>query len=220
MTIEPFVWLIALLPVAAYLTLFGAIRLSNRPMVTTGGRDTFAVAIAISGCFMVGPAELFFPSEAGALFGPMIWPVLMLLYLLLVILVILSSRPKLIVYGLGPTLLTEPLLLAAKTIDPTAICDADAGQIQLPASGIHLRIDGHRGTETAEVTAYESVASPRFWRQLLRALRAEIASEGASSPGSGVIVFAFGIVMVAYVLFIVYFRHNEIVQGFREWLWR
>lgn len=220
MTIEPFVWLIALLPLAAYLTLFGAIRLSGRPMVTTGGRDTFAVAIAISGCFMVGPAELFFPSEAGALFGPMIWPVLMLLYLLLVTLVILSSRPKLIVYGLGPTALTDPLLLAAKTIDPTAICDVDAGQIKLPASGIHLRIEGHRGTETAEVTAYENVASPSFWRQLLRALRAEIAFEEASSPRSGGIVFTIGIAIVAFLLVKLYRDHNEVVQGFREWLWR
>jgi hypothetical protein len=220
MAIEPFIWLVALLPLAAYLTLFGAIRLSGRPLATSGGRDIFAVAVAISGLFIVGPAELFFPSAAGAAFGPTIWPVLVFLYFLLVTLVILSARPRLIVYGLGPASLTEPLLLAAKTIDPTATCDHQAGQIELPTVGIHLRIEGHRGTDTAEIIAYESFVSPSFWRQLLRSLRSELATEESSSPRYGGVVFAIGVAMLAFLSLKLFIAHDEVVQGFREWLWR
>ena len=74
----------ALLPLAAYLTLFGGLRLSGRPWVTSGGRDIFAVAVAISGLIAVGPAELFFPRAASSLFGAGIWPVLGFLYFLIV----------------------------------------------------------------------------------------------------------------------------------------
>jgi len=220
MTIEPFILLVALLPLAAYLTLFGLIRLTGRPMATSGGRDIFAVSVAISGLFIVGPAELFFPAAAGAAFGPKIWPAIGLLYFLLVALIILSARPKLIVYGLGSASLAEPLLLAAKRIDPTSICDEESGQIVLPSSGIHLRIDGHRGTDTAEVYAYENVVSPSFWRLLLRLLRAEIATEEASSPRYGGLVFVIGLAMLAFLSWQLFSSHEQVVQGFQEWLWR
>lgn len=220
MSIAPFSMLIAILPLAAYLTLFGAIRLLGRPMVTTGGRDIFAVAIAISGLIAVGPAELFFPTAAATLFGAAIWPVLAFLYLLLVILVIISSRPRLVVYGLGPKSMTQPLLRAAQTIDPDARCDEEAGQIELPRSGLHLRLEGHRGAETAEVFAYESHVSPSFWSRLLVALRAELSKEEAVSPRRGGTSFAIGLAMLLFLSLQLFVAHEEVVQGFREWLWR
>ena len=64
--IEPFTVLLALLPLIGYLLVLCIIRLSGRAIVTTGGRDIAALAIAISGLLAVGPAELFFPSSAAA----------------------------------------------------------------------------------------------------------------------------------------------------------
>lgn len=220
MSIAPFSMLIAMLPLAAYLTLFGAIRLLGRPMVTTGGRDIFAVAIAISGLIAVGPAELFFPTAAATLFGIAIWPVLAFLYFLIVLLIILSSRPRLVIYGRGPGTMAQPLLRAAQTIDADARCDEAAGQIELPRSGVYLRLEGHRGAETAEVFAYQTNIAPSFWNRLLRSLRAELANEEPASPRRGGTSFAIGVAMLFFLSLQLLVAHEEVVQGFRDWLWR
>jgi hypothetical protein len=220
MSIAPFSMLIAMLPLAAYLTLFGAIRLLGRPMVTTGGRDVFAVAVAISGLIAVGPAELFFPTAAATLFGTAIWPVLAFLYFLIVTLIILSSRPRLVVYGCGPKAMMQPLLRAAQTIDAEARCDEAAGQIELPHFGVHLRLEGHRGTEAAEVFAYQNNLAPSFWSRLLGALRAELVKEEPASPRRGGSSFAIGLAMLFFLSLQLFVAHEEVVQGFRDWLWR
>ena len=72
-TVEPFTILLALLPLIGYLLVLSAIRLSGRALVTTGGRDVAALAMAISGLIAVGPAELFFPTAAATVFGPAVW---------------------------------------------------------------------------------------------------------------------------------------------------
>jgi hypothetical protein len=220
MVIEPFVLLIALLPLAAYLTLFGLIRLSGRPLVTTGSRDTFAIAVAISGLVAVGPAELFFPEAAAAAFGMAIWPVLAFLYLLLITLVILSSRPRLVIYGRGVSALASPLLRAAQSIDPQATCDEAAGQISLPTAGIHLRIEGFRGADTAEVFAYEGSIVPSFWNRLLVSLHNELSQEEAVAQRRGGMTFVIGAAMLVLISVQLFVAHEQVVQGFRQWLWR
>ena len=220
MVLEPFVLLVALLPLAAYLTLFGLMRLAGKPFVTTGGRDIFATAIAISGLVAVGPAELFFPTAAAAAFGLAIWPVLGFLYLLLITLVILSTRPRLIVYGRGPSSACNALWRAARSIDPQATCDEAAGQVKLPASGIHLRIDGYRGGDISEITAYEGAISPSFWHRLFTALRNELGQAEATAPRRGGTMFLVGSAMLALISIQLFVAHEQVVQGFREWLWR
>lgn len=217
---EPFNLLIALLPLAAYLTFFGALRLTGRPMVTTGGRDIFAVAIAISGLMVVGPAELFFPVPAATAFGAAIWPVLGFLYFLIALLVVLSSRPRLIVYGRGPGALIAPLLRAAQCIDPDARADEAAGQIEFPAARLHLRVDGTRGGDSAEIFAYESGIATSLWNRLLVSLRTELAKEEPASPRSGAVSFAVGIMMLGFLSLKLFVAYDQVVQGFQEWLWR
>jgi hypothetical protein len=217
---EPFSLLIAILPLAAYLTLFGAIRLSGRPVVTTGGRDIFAVAVAVSGLIAIGPAELFFPRAAATLFGAAIWPVLAFLYFLVVTLIVMSARPRLVVYGRGPNSLVDPLLRAAQTIDSQATADEAAGEVTLPSLGLHLRLDGHRGTDTAEIFAYESNVAPSFWGRLHRAMRVEFGKEEPASPRRGGMSFAIGMGMLVFLSLKLFVAHDQVVQGFREWLWR
>ena len=137
-SIEPFKILLALLPLIAYLAVFSVIRLSGRALVTTGGRDLAALSMAISGMLAVGPAELFFPTSAAAVFGPTVWLALAAFYGLTVSLIVLSSPPKLVVYGRTPEELFAPLLAAAKQIDAAATGDAATLQVSLPTLGVHL----------------------------------------------------------------------------------
>ena len=90
---DPFTILLALVPLIAYLLVISAVRLSGRALVTTGGRDIAALALAVSGLLAVGPAELFFPSAAATVFGPAVWIALAVFYGLSVSLIALSFPP-------------------------------------------------------------------------------------------------------------------------------
>jgi hypothetical protein len=216
----PFSILLALLPLGAYLMMIGGVRLAGRVMVTTGGRDTFALGIGLSGLAAVGPGELFFPSAAGASFGPAVWPMLAILYFLLVSLVILNSRSRLVVYGLGDKALIEPLLRACRSIDPTCRVDESAGTVALPELGIHLRVVSHRGSDSADIEAYESDVSPKFWRMLLTQLRRETATVPAAAPGFGGALSIAGLLMLGVVGLQLIQQPSLVVQGLRDWLWR
>ena len=212
--------LLALLPLGAYLMMIGGMRLAGRVMVTTGGRDTFALGIGLSGLAAVGPGELFFPSAAGASFGPAVWPMLGILYFLLVSLVILNTRQRLVVYGIGDKTLIEPLLRACQGIDPTSRVDEFAGTVALPEFGIHLRVVSHRGSDSADIESYESDVSPKFWRLLLVELRRETAKVPAAAPGLGGALSIAGLLMLGVVGLQLIQQPNQVVQGLRDWLWR
>jgi hypothetical protein len=219
-SIEPFTILLVLLPLIGYLAVFSLLRLSGKALVTTGGRDVAALAIAVSGMIAVGPGELFFPSSAAAIFGPIVWLALASFYGLSISLIALTMPPKLVVYGRTPDEMYEPLLAAAKKIDRAAEGNASTLQISLPAISVHLRLAGQRGIDHAQVIAFEPNVSLQFWNQLLGALRKEAHHQIAPMPRRG-----FGMLFVAVCLSSILiwqsFGNQElVVEGFREWLWR
>lgn len=217
---EPFTVLLALLPLIGYLVVFSLIRLSGRALVTTGGRDIAALGIAVSGMIAVGPAELFFPTAAATMFGPVVWVALVAFYGLTVALIALTTPPKLVVYGRTPEEMYEPLIASARQIDPAASGEANTLQVSLPTIGVHLRVDGHRGIDHAQVLAFEPDVSLQFWNQLLAALRSQVQQHPAPMPRRG-----FGMLLVAVFLGSILlwqgFGNQElVVEGFRDWLWR
>src|SRR5688572_30564043 len=93
---------IALGPVAMYLLVLGAINLSSRPFVTSGGRDVATLGIAISGFVIAGPLELFLPVRAVGFWGPAItWGLMFGIYILGLLLVVLTLRPRLVIYNVA-----------------------------------------------------------------------------------------------------------------------
>ena len=217
---EPFTILLALLPLIGYLVVFSVIRLSGRALVTTGARDIAALAIAISGMLAIGPAELFFPTAAATMFGPLVWIALGGFYALSVSLIALTSQPKLVVYGRTPDELFEPLLAAARQVDTAAVGDASSQQVLLPSIGIRLRIDGQRGIDYSQVLSFEPNMSLRFWSKLLGELRSEVRKQASPMPRRG---FAMLLVAMALCFLLVWksFGNQElVVEGFRDWLWR
>ncbi|MDB4749533.1 hypothetical protein OAF83_01375 [Rubripirellula sp.] len=216
----PFTILLALGPLIAYLLVISFVRLSGRALVTTGGRDLAALAMAISGLLAVGPAELFFPSAAATVFGPAVWCALAAFYGLSVSLVVLSFPPKIAVYGRTANELYVPLLAAAKTLDSTAVGDGEMLQVTLPGVGVHLRINGHRGIDYSQIVAFEPNVSLRFWSKLLAATRAEVQGQVAPLPRRGFAMLGFAIVMGSVLLTQSFGKQELLVEGFRDWLWR
>ncbi|MEE2936513.1 MAG: hypothetical protein VYA84_11010 [Planctomycetota bacterium] len=219
-SIEPFALLLAMLPLIGYLALISGIRLSGRPLITTGGRDTAALAMAISGLLAVGPAELFFPTAAATLFGPIVWLALAAFYVLSVALIILSSKPKLVVIGRTPEEMYEALLAAAREIDPKAKGEPQTLQVLLPNLRIRLRLDGNRVTDHTQVVSFEPNISLRFWSTLLGNLRFQIRQQPGPEPHRGFGMLLTALLLAAILTWQSFSKHDLVVEGFRDWLWR
>ena len=217
---EPFTILLALLPLIGYLAIFSLIRLSGRALVTTGGRDIAALGIAISGMLAIGPAELFFPSAAATLFGPLVWIALGSFYALTVSLIALTSQPKLVIYGRTPEELFDPLLAAARQIDPEAVGDDSSLQVSLPNVGMRLRVDGQRGIDYSQVLSFEPNMSLRFWNKLLSGLRSEVRKQVSPMPRRGFAMLLVALGLCSILVWKSFGNRELVVEGFRDWLWR
>ncbi len=127
---------IAIIPVSMYLILIGYLRSRRRPLVTSGWRDTLTLCIAVAGFVAVGPMQLFTPPQAMDHWKSWVWVMLFSLYALAVIQILLSSRPRLIAYGLNNEQFRELLLQASKMVDDKAYWSGDV--LCLPDSSIQL----------------------------------------------------------------------------------
>ena len=101
MSIDPFRLTIAIVPLAAYLLVLGAINLRRRPFLTSGGADLTALGVALSGMAFVGPLELFRPEALTREVGNYIWLFVLVLYWLWLVLMVLFARPRLVVYNIS-----------------------------------------------------------------------------------------------------------------------
>lgn len=220
MLIEPIYLLIALLPLIGYLLLLGVIRVSGKALVTTGGRDVAAVGFAIAGFVAIGPGELFFPKSAAGVFGPWVWAALLAFYALIVSLVALTSKPRLVVFGRTPDQMLAPLAAAAKELDPDATVEAEKLQVYLPKLGVRLRSAGHQGVDATNIESFEPVTNIEFWNRLLGHLRDKTESTECPKPRRGGAMLVAGILLMALVLWQGFQNQQQVVQGFRDWLWR
>lgn len=215
-----FTALLALFPLVAYWGTLGAIRVSGHALVTTAGRDTAALAVAVSGLFAIGPAELFFPANSAAFLGPWVWVPLAVLYSLCVSLYILVRPQRLVVYGRSSEELYEALVRAAQQIDSGASGDPETLLVRLPAVGAHLRLVGPRGRDPVEVASFEWNLPPKFWSALLAALREEVRQIPASTPRPGMAMLSVAVALGGYLLWQGISHRALVVEGFRDWLWR
>ena len=89
----------AAVPLAVYMLIIGALNLRRRPYVQSGFADTILVGLAVSGMALVGPMDLFVPETAAYRFGWLLRLLLLALYMLVLLLVALSRRPRMVVYN-------------------------------------------------------------------------------------------------------------------------
>lgn len=130
---------IAAIPVAIYFILIGALRLRSRPLVTTGWRDTLTLGIAASGLVAIGPMQLFFPADAASRWHGWVWLALFGLYVLALLMILLSCKPRLIAYGLDAVQFRSSLLAAAAEVDQLATWEGDV--LTLPNCGIQVAME-------------------------------------------------------------------------------
>lgn len=209
--------IVALLPLATYFLLMGVMRMV-RPLVTTSARDGMALAIAVSGLVMIGPMQLLFPSQAAAVMGWIVWLILLTLYVLCVSLILLSLRPKIIVYGVPPAELLTPLLKACQAVDESATLDSGRQQVTLHKEGVLLRVEALGGSDAAQIEAFEKNLHPKFWQHLLVELRGGTAGIQTRFSVGGLGMVVTGLVLGGVIISQIVSQPDEVLAGFRQWL--
>ncbi|GIW90051.1 MAG: hypothetical protein KatS3mg109_0483 [Pirellulaceae bacterium] len=160
--------IVALVPLAGYLALLGITQCRRRPFVTTGSRDMAALGLALIGCVLAGPMQLLMPLAAAYQFGPYVWLLLALLYLLSLAMLALAARPRLVIYN-ATFDQVRPLLA-----DVVFRLDAEArwaGEcVNLPNLGVQFHITASPLMHTVQLIAVGRRQSIDGWKKLERSL--------------------------------------------------
>jgi len=170
---DPFRLCLALGPVAVYVVLVGALNLSRRPFLVSGARDVAALAMALSGMAIVGPLELFFPHAAAARFGPVVWLLLVVFYVLCVLLALLLLRPRLVVYNISVDQLRPILADVVDRLDAQARWAGDT--LYMPNLGVQLYLDDVVGMRNVSLISLGPHQNHQGWRRLERELGQQVA---------------------------------------------
>jgi hypothetical protein len=214
MLVDPFRLTIALVPVAAYVLLLGLVNLRRRPFLTSGGSDLAALGLAISGLVFVGPVELFRPDAATAELGNYIWLFLLLFYWLCLLLVVLLSRPRLVIYNIGSDEIHSVLAETAARLDPDARWAGN--NLTLPHLGVQLHLDSFELMRNVTLASSGSRQSLEGWRRLARELASALKTTRVKANPRAV-----GLLLAALVLLTVSVAHMlshpvELAQGMNQ----
>lgn len=209
---------IALGPLAVYLLVLGSVNCSRRPLVTSGARDLAALGVAVSGLVVVGPLELFFPEDAATQMGGAwyVWLLLVVLYALALLLIVLLSRPRLIVYNGAPDQLRAIVWQVAQTLDSRAARAGD--NVLLPALGVQLQVEPFAGMRSVQLVATGGRQSVAGWRQLEAALVLALKDYRGSPSPLGPLMISLGLVLVSVVTFLIVRDPQPVAQALQELL--
>jgi hypothetical protein len=198
-------------PVAMYLLLLGAVNLSRRTLLVSGGRDVAALALAISGLVIIGPMELFFPFAAATRFGPNVWLLLLALYAMSVALVLLLLRPRLVIYNISADKLRPILADLVEHLDPAARWAGDS--LVLPTLGVQLYVDSFAAMRCASLVSAGGHQSQQGWRHLETALGDALAREEFTRNPRGLALLGIGLGIIAAIVLAIAKNPQVIAQS-------
>jgi len=207
---------IALSPLAVYLLLLGLVNLSTRPRITTGSRDTAALAIALSGFVIAGPMELFLPERAAARLGVVVWLLMLAMYVLLVCLLILMLRPRLVIYNATVEQIRPLLLQVVSDLDSEAHWVENSAV--LPQLGVRLHVEPFYPMRTIQLLSLGADQRHEGWRKLESALAGALRTVSGPPSPYGLSLVMLGLLMVAMMTFSVVQDTPSVAQSWSEML--
>ena len=209
---------IALGPLATYLLVLGVVNLSSRPLLTTGGRDAAALAIAIAGLVLAGPMELFLVEEAAVLYGAWVWAIMLAAYALLVALVILLLRPRLVVYNITLEQLRPLLADVVARLDATSRWAGES--LVMPQLGVQLHVEVAPLLKNVQLVSSGPQQSLFGWRQLETELSTALRRTRTTPNPLGVSLLSFGVMMAAAITYVLARDPGGVMQALNEMLRR
>jgi hypothetical protein len=206
---------IALIPLAIYLLVIGAMNISSRPWVVSGPKDTLGVGLAVSGFVIAGPLELFVPSATSFWFGAYVWLFLVALYGLSLFLAVLLCRPRLVIYNVAPEHVRRLLGNICGELDRDARWAGDC--LYLPNLGVQLNIEAASLVRNVQLVSAGAFQSFEGWWRLKTALQMALRQQTGSRSFYGLGLIMAGMFLAAAVT-ICAVRDPEAVVQLREML--
>ncbi len=213
---EPFAACLAFGPLAIYLVFVGLLNLARRPVVLGGARETLALGLALGGLVVVGPLQLFMPLEAAAQFGAYVWLLMASFYALSLLLAVILSRPRLVIYGITMEQLRPLLEETVRRLDGDAAFAGRAVNLPLVRIGFHVETFPPLANISLVATSYDQSASG--WRRLEAALRERLQSTSVRLQPHGVWLVLAGMAILATLALWVSDDPQAIAQGFSRML--
>ncbi len=207
---------IAVVPLAAHLLMLAMLNLSRRPHVVSGSRNIVSLALAVSGFVIAGPMDLLLPDDAVRRFGPMIWPMLICFYILCLTLVLLISRPYLIIYGMVLSELKPILEQVVTKIDSESRWAGESAN--LPQLRLQFHCDDVHSLKNVTLVPIGNQQSYVGWRRLQVELNTALRSQRVSRNLYGFVFLLVGIVLLAFPLTLAKLNAPAVVEQLRDLL--
>lgn len=213
---DPLHLCIAVTPLSAYLALIASFHLARRPVVLTGFWDLAALAGGVSGMMAAGPLELFLPETAAFRFGPYVWLLMFALYGLAVALLLLSLRPRLVVYNLSLAELRPVLSQVIERIDDQSRWASDS--VVLPRQGVHLHLDGPSTKRIVQLVASGGHQNQRGWARLEDALKSALRGFDVGPSRRGIVLLLTACLLIALVAVSAWNDQEAVASAWNEML--
>lgn len=213
---QSFAFCLALGPLAAYLLVLGLMNLSRRAWVVTGARETAALALALAGFAIIGPLQLFMPEPAAAKFGALVWGLLIGFYAMSILLCILLSKPRLVVFNVKLTQLRPILSELALRLDSQARWAGDS--LALPQLDVQLHTEEFTALRNVSLVATGGEQSFSSWRRLEEGLRAELREVSVPRNPPGLTLVICSLLILAAMLHKTLENPQAIAQGLLQLL--
>lgn len=209
---------IALIPLAVYLLVIGIANLSRRPRVTSGGRDSAALGLGLSGFLVAGPMELLLPESTAERLGShvYVWGLMLALYGLGLILLVLSGRPRLIIYNARQEQLRPLLAEVAHQLDPDARWAGNC--LWLPRIGVQLHLEPARLMRLVQLVSAGNRQNLLGWRMLEEALVQRLQGEESRPNPIGGMMVGIAVALTTYLGVRMVSHSAEVAQAVREML--
>lgn len=207
---------VALPPLLIYLAWIASMNLRKRATMLNGSRDGLLLGLGLSGLGIAGPLELFLPEAAAFRFGPWVWALLGVLYLLVVALVVMLRRPHLTIYNATADHVRPLIASVSRRLDPQARWVVD--NLILPNLGVRLHLEHDPGMRTVQLLATGTDQDLIGWRRLEVALRRGLKDLETRRGPRGWQILAIASAMLILVVTLLLRHHQEMVRDFREFL--
>jgi len=214
--LDPLHLCIALGPVGVYMLVLGLINLRPRPFLTNGARDNTALAIALSGFVVVGPMELFMPEAWAASIHYYIWLLLLGLYALVVILIVLVSRPRLVVYNITLDRLRPVVAELVKQLDVEARWVGET--VSMPKLHVQFCIESQASMRNIQLVSVGPIQSYSGWRRLEARLAEALADVRVGPNPYGFSFVGFAALMLGMSAFWLIAGRESVAQALQDML--
>lgn len=209
---------IALGPLAMYLLVLGVVNLSSRPLLTTGGRDLAALAIAVAGLAVAGPMELFLVEGAAVFWGGWVWAIMLAAYALGVLLLVLVMRPRLVIYNITLEQLRPLLADAAKRLDTDTRWAGES--LALPQLGVQLHVEALPIMKNVQLVASGPHQNLLGWKRLELELAAPLRRSRTSPNPIGMCWVLLGLLLATGITWYLADDPAAVTQALNEMLRR